>query len=48
MYLPLSITITLASALWAAYGFLTYDYFVAAPQSVGLLAGLAQLSLFVR
>eukprot|EP00752_Nemacystus_decipiens_P014224 g12652.t1 len=48
MYLPLSITITLASSLWAAYGFLTSDYFVAAPQSVGLLAGLAQLSLFVR
>ncbi|CAM9526766.1 unnamed protein product, partial [Hapterophycus canaliculatus] len=48
MYLPLSITITAAAALWATYGYLTEDWFVAAPQSVGLLAGLAQLSLFLR
>eukprot|EP00903_Cladosiphon_okamuranus_P006992 g6803.t1 len=48
MYLPLSVTIICASALWAAYGFLTVDYFVAAPQSVGLMAGLVQLSLFIR
>ncbi|CAM9621245.1 unnamed protein product [Ectocarpus sp. 13 AM-2016] len=48
MYLPLSITIAAAAALWATYGYLTSDWFVAAPQSVGFLAGLAQLSLFLR
>ncbi|CAM9454620.1 unnamed protein product [Scytosiphon promiscuus] len=48
MYLPLSLAITAAAALWATYGFLMMDWFVAAPQSVGLLAGLAQLSLFLR
>lgn len=48
MYLPLSITITAAAVLWATYGYLTVDYFVAAPQSVGFLAGVIQLLLFVR
>ena len=48
MYLPLSITITAAAILWATYGFMTLDWFVAAPQSVGFLAGVAQLSLFLR
>lgn len=48
MYLPLSLTITAAAILWATYGFLTSDMFVAAPQSVGFLAGVAQLLLFFR
>lgn len=48
MYLPLSLTITAAAILWATYGFLTSDWFVAAPQSVGFLAGVAQLLLFLR
>lgn len=48
MYLPLSIAITAAACLWATYGILTWDFFVVAPQSVGFLAGIAQLLLFVR
>lgn len=48
MYLPLSLTIVAASALWSSYGVLTQDLFVVVPQSVGLLAGLAQLALFIR
>ncbi|CAM9332929.1 unnamed protein product [Sphacelaria rigidula] len=48
MYLPLSLTIVAASALWSAYGLLTSDLFVVIPQSVGLFAGIAQLFLFLR
>lgn len=47
MYLPLTLTIIAASALWSTYGALTLDWFVVVPQSVGLLAGVAQLALFI-
>lgn len=48
MYLPLTLTIMAASALWSTYGCLTSDLFVVVPQSVGLLAGISQLALFIR
>lgn len=45
IYVPLTVTFLICSAMWVAYGFTIGDYFIAAPNVLGLLSALVQLLL---
>ncbi|KAL2540550.1 Bidirectional sugar transporter SWEET9 [Abeliophyllum distichum] len=46
MPLPLSLFLTLCAIMWFFYGLLIKDFYIAAPNVVGFLFGIAQMVLY--